>query len=73
MSLLYFMIGLHFQETYIGMKLAGLYVTNNLNITTFRIQKYDHFSIRASAIRSWNYTQDMLKISLSLKNQLQIV
>ena len=23
-SLLYFMIGLHFQETYIGMKLAGL-------------------------------------------------
>ena len=73
MSLLYFMIGLHFQETYIGMKLAGLYVTNNLNITTFRIQKYGHFSIRASAIRSWNYTQDMLKISLSLKNQLQIV
>ena len=67
------MIGLHFQETYIGMKLAGLYVTNNLNITTFRIQKYGHFSIRASAIRSWNYTQDMLKISLSLKNQLQIV
>ena len=26
------------------------------------------FSIRASAIHSWNYTQDMLKINLSLKN-----
>ena len=26
------------------------------------------FSIRASTIHSWNYTQDMLKINLSLKN-----
>ena len=37
-------------------------VTNHLNIPTFRTQKYGHFSIRTSAIRSWNYTQDMLKI-----------
>ena len=42
--------------------------TNHLNIPTFRTQKYGHFSIRASAIRSWNYTQDMLKTNLSLKN-----
>ena len=42
--------------------------TNHLNIPTFRTQKYGHLSIRASAIRSWNYTQDMLKINLSLKN-----
>ena len=35
--------------------------TNHLNIPTFQTQKYGHFSIRASAIRSWNYTQDMLK------------
>ena len=40
-------------------------VTNHLN---FRTQKYGHFSIKASAIRSWNCTQDMLKINLSLKN-----
>ena len=39
--------------------------TNHLNIPTFRTQKYGHFSIRASAIRSWNYTQDMLKINLT--------
>ena len=43
-------------------------VTNHLNITTFQTQKYGHFSIRASAQHSWNYTQDMLKINLSLKN-----
>ena len=43
-------------------------VTNHLNISTFRTQKYGHFSIRASAIRSWNYTQDVLKINLPLKN-----
>ena len=43
-------------------------VINHLNIPTFRTQKYGHFSIRASAIRSWNYTQDMLKINLPLKN-----
>ena len=43
-------------------------VTNHLNIPTFRTQKYGRFSIRASAIRSWNYTQDMLKTNLSLKN-----
>ena len=58
------MIGLHFQETYIGMKLAG----NHLNISTFRTQKYGHFSIKASAIRSWNFTQDILKVIFSLKN-----
>ena len=43
-------------------------VTNHLNIPTFRSPKYDHFGIRASAIRSWNYAQDMLKINLLLKN-----
>ena len=42
--------------------------TNRINISTFRTQKYGHFSIRESAIRSWNYTQDMLKINFSLKN-----
>ena len=42
--------------------------TNHLNIPTFWIQKYGHFSIRASAIHSWNYTQYALKINLSLKN-----
>ena len=40
-------------------------VTDHLN---FRTQKYGHFSIKASAIRSWNCTQDMLKINLSVKN-----
>ena len=34
--------------------------TNHLNIPAFQTQKYGRFSIRASAIRSWNYTQDML-------------
>ena len=43
-------------------------VTNRMNISTFRTQKNDHFSIRESAIRSWNYTQDMLKVNFSLKN-----
>ena len=33
-------------------------VTNHLNILTIRSQKYGPFIIRASAIRSWNYTQD---------------
>ena len=42
-------------------------VTNHLNIPTCKTQKYGRFSIRASAIYSWNYTQDMLKINLSLK------
>ena len=37
-------------------------------IQTFRTQKFGHFSITASAIRSCNYTQYMLKINLSLKN-----
>ena len=41
-------------------------VTNHLNIPTFRTKKYGHFSIKAS-MRSWNYTQDMFKINLSLK------
>ena len=43
-------------------------VTNHLNISTFRTQKYGHFSIKASAIRSWDYTQDILKAIFSLKN-----
>ena len=43
-------------------------VTNHLNIPFFQTRKYGHFSIRASAIHSWNYNQDMLKINLSLKN-----
>ena len=43
-------------------------VTNHLNIPAFRTQKYGHFSIKASAIRSWNYTQDILKAIFSLKN-----
>ena len=43
-------------------------VTKYLNIPIFRNQKYGYFSIRASAIRSWNYAQDMLKTNLSLKN-----
>ena len=42
--------------------------TNHLNIPTFRTQKYGHFSIGACAIRSWKYTQDFLKINLSLEN-----
>ena len=42
--------------------------TNHLNIPTFRTQKYGHLSIRASDIRSGNYTQNMLKTNLSLKN-----
>ena len=41
--------------------------TNHLNIPTFQTQKYVHFSIRASTILSWNYTQDTLKAILSLK------
>ena len=42
------------------------FVTNHLNIPTFRTQKCGRFSIRASAIRScsWNYTEDMLQINL---------
>ena len=42
--------------------------TNHLNIPTFQTQKYGNFSIRASAIHSWNYTQDMLKTNLPPKN-----
>ena len=55
------MIGLHFQETYIGMKLAGLYLT----ILIFQIFEPKNMKCY---IRSWKYTQDMLKINLSLKN-----
>ena len=43
-------------------------VTNHFNIPTFRTQRYGRFRIRASAVPSWNYTQDMLKLNLSLKN-----
>ena len=32
-------------------------VNDHLNIPTFGIQKYSHFSIRASTIYSWNYTK----------------
>ena len=42
--------------------------TNHLNIPTFQTQTYGHFSIRVIAIHSWNYTQDILKAILSLKN-----
>ena len=42
--------------------------TNYVNIPTFRTEKYGHFCVRESDIRSWNYVQDMLKISLSLKH-----
>ena len=36
-------------------------VMNDLNIPTFLTQKYGLFSIRATAILSWNYTQHILK------------
>ena len=52
------MIGLHSQETYIGMKLAG----RQLTILIFQL-----FESKC-AICSWKYTQDMLKTNLSLKN-----
>ena len=42
--------------------------SKHLNIPSFWIQIYGHFSIRANAICSWNNTQDMLKINLPLKN-----
>ena len=42
--------------------------TNHHDIPTCRTQKYGYFSIKASAIHSWNYMQDMLKTNLSLKN-----
>ena len=44
------------------------FVTNHFNILTFRTQKFGHFSTKAGAISSSNYTQDILKINLSLKN-----
>ena len=37
-------------------------VTNHLNNPTFWIQKYGHFSVRASAIYIWNNTQDKFVI-----------
>ena len=60
------MIGLHFQEAYMGVKLAGRQLTILIS-QLFEPKKYGHFSVRASATRYWNYTQDMLKINLSLK------
>ena len=60
------MIVLHFQETFIGMKLTGQQLT--MLIFPFRTEKYGHFCVRESDIRSWNYVQDMLKINLSLKH-----
>ena len=59
------MIGLHSQETYIGMKLAGRQLTI-LIFQLFEPKIYDHFSVRASAIHSWDYT--FLELNLSLKN-----
>ena len=43
-------------------------VTDHLNITTFRTQKYGRCSIRASTIYSWNSMQSLLIKNLSLKN-----
>ena len=43
-------------------------VNDHLNIPTFRIQKYGHFSITASSIYSWNSIQNLLIKNLSLKN-----
>ena len=48
------------------MKLAGQQLTI-LIFQLFERKNMVIFSIRASAIRSWNYTQDKLKTSLSLK------
>ena len=66
-ALLYLMIGLHSQETYIGMKLVG----RQLTILIFQLFKPKNMVILvyigASAIHSWNYTQDMLKTNLSLQ------
>ena len=45
-------------------------VTNYLNIPTFQTPTYGRFSISASAIRPWNFTQVMLKINLSLQNSI---
>ena len=42
--------------------------SSHLNIRTFSTQKYGHFSIKASIIRSWNYTQDHFERNLLLKN-----
>ena len=53
------MIGLHFQETCIGIKFAGLSLT---------ILIFQFFETKNTLLRTWNYTQDMLKINLSLKN-----
>ena len=59
------MIGLHFQETCIGMKLAG----RQLTMLIFQlVEPKNMVIIRTSPIRSWNYTQDMLKKDLSLKD-----
>ena len=41
-------------------------ITNHHNIPTFRTQQYGRFSIKVSAISSCNYSQDMLKMNLSL-------
>ena len=42
--------------------------TNLLKPLTVRTQKHGHFSVRASAIRSSNSTQDLLQKNLPLKN-----
>ena len=48
------------------------YATNHPNIPSSRIQKYGHFSLRESAICSWNYTEDMLKIDLLSKSSTPV-
>ena len=45
-----------------------VYILRALNIPTFQTKKCGRFSIRASARRSWNYIQNMLKINFSVKN-----
>ena len=44
------------------------FVTNHLNIPTFRTKKYGRFSTRAGTIYSWNSMQNLLIKNLSLKN-----
>ena len=54
------MIGLNFSGNLHRYKTCWS-VTDHLNIPTFPNKKYDRFSIRTSATRSWKSTQDLLK------------
>ena len=61
------MISLHFQKICIDTKLVGLLMT----ISTYQLfenKKCGRFSIRASAIYSWDSIQSLLIKNLSLKN-----